>query len=226
MSEPEWPALVFTSRRLLRIARKAVNRSKTEKDQALVAILFSAAAVEGFVNDVMEFAPFAKSDSQAESLHVLLSEAEQQKAQIGLKLQIISTVCRGKTLPRGESLFQNFDLLFRLRNDLVHIRPGKAKSQFFGPTKRTSPKSAAQLIARGIVSREEVEHAHNWLDVVADQAVAEWAIGAAISIATSVYQMIDFSLLRSILHDAWSKDSQITSVAKVGDGSIFSSYDS
>jgi hypothetical protein len=225
MSEHGWPALVFTSRSLLRIARKAVNRAKTEKDQALVAILFSAAAVEGFLNDVMEFSAFAKSDSQAESLHILLTDAEQQKAQISLKLQIISTVCRGKTLPRGEKLFQDFDLLFRLRNDLVHIRPGKAKSHFLGPTERGTHKSADQLIKRGIVSPQDVERAHNWLDVVADHSVAEWALGAAVDIATTVYEMIESPVLRSILRDAWSRKSRITSVTNIGDGSIFSSYD-
>jgi hypothetical protein len=225
MSERDWPALVFTSRKLLRVARKAANRSKTEKDQALVAILFAAAAVEGFLNDIMEFAAFAKRDPQANTLHVLLSEAEQQKAQVALKFQIINSVCRGTTLPRGDKLYQDFDLLFKLRNDLVHIRPGKARSGFWGPTERKPHKAADRLIARGIVSGEQVERAHSWLEIVTNQSVAEWACATAVEIATAVYQMIDSSILKSILHDGWSRKGQIKSIALIGEDGIMGNYD-
>jgi hypothetical protein len=118
-----WPTRVFSSGTLLRIAEKGVRRSKREPDQAIVAVLFSAASVEAFVNDLMEVSAFTRNDEKSQLLHDVLSEAEDQKASVMMKLQLTCRILTGTRMDRGSRVFQDVELLFKLRNHLIHMRP-------------------------------------------------------------------------------------------------------
>lgn len=207
--EAGWPTITSTSVNLLSVARKAVNRSKTERDQATVAILFSAAAIESCINDILEFSKFIDDDPRMESLHALLYEAEEQHARVGLKLQIICAVLRNAPLKRGERLYQDFELLFQLRNSVVHMRPDRGESDFF-THKRKQHKPSQTLIARGIISGKDAESASTWLDIVCSQAVAKWAYQAAVRVALEIYGMITSERLRSVLWTVWGGDRSVT----------------
>lgn len=224
MTEQQWPTLVFTSRSLLKVAKKAANRAKTERDQTLVAILFSAATVEGFVNDIMELTQFMRSDNdeKVRTLGELLSEAEEQKAQTALKLQLISAVFRGTPLERGEKLYQDFNLLFKLRNSLVHLRPEYADSSLFGPRTRRKHKPTDELVARRIISAKSVNPTQNWIEQISVPEVAIWAYTTAGDIAKAIFEMIPpGSFFRQMVLHAWSyREENDSEVTRIGDKSF------
>ena len=204
-----WPTVTSTSSKLLSVARKAVNRSKTERDQAIVAVLFASAAVEGCINDIMDFSGFISDEPETRMLHDLLVEAEQQRAQIALKLQIIGAVLRRTPLKRGEQLYQDFELLFRLRNSLVHMRPDRGESDLFSH-KRKSHKPSDDLISRGVIRKKDAEDATNWLDLISTYDVAQWAYDAAVRIALDIFAMISSERLKAAISAAWGEDKPIS----------------
>jgi hypothetical protein len=206
MTEAQYPALVFTARKLLDIAKKAANRSKTEPDQALVAILFSAAAVEGYLNELAAASKMMMADdTQVRLLTELLMEAEEQKVQIAFKLQIVSSVCRGILLDRGDRPYQDFDLLFKIRNLLVHLRPDRSSFDLLGDPERKPHATVDQLVKRGIVRKDDIHDASDWLQVASRAEVALWACETARTIVVLVHSMLPDGTLKNVLARAWSK---------------------
>lgn len=219
----EWPSRVFTSRTLLRIARKGVNRSKREHDQAVVAILFSAAAVEGFLNDVMEFSGFIEDDDRLKALHDLLVEAEDQKAQVAFKFQLTNLVLKGTRLNRGDRVSQELELLFKLRNSLIHMRPDRGEATLFTQKRKRHP-AADQLVSRGVITAMQAEHARSWVELVSCHAVAKWAYDAATHIAVTIFDLIESDRLKDILVRAWT-DHPNKSIGFPGGDVIFLTWD-
>jgi hypothetical protein len=125
-SETSTKSIVLDSLRLLTVARISYERSGRTSADALVAILFSAAAVEAFVNEFPELLFFLGRGiipPEMRALEQLLRVAEDQNASVTLKLQIIAASASGKALDKSRQPYQDYSLLIALRNKLVHLIP-------------------------------------------------------------------------------------------------------
>jgi hypothetical protein len=99
--------------------------------EALSAVLFSALAVEAFINELAEAAARDSHEPWMTGLpgvNVLrdlaetLDMIEDAQGDIGLKYHMASKILRGRTFDTNQAPFQDFNALVKLRNELVHPR--------------------------------------------------------------------------------------------------------
>jgi hypothetical protein len=129
------PKAVFVSYfgSILSLAKDLANEANDEPKKAIGAIVMSAASIEGFLNEMLErFSfynaarpQFKKSELPRKVLALgrLSAELEGRNASVHLKVQLFVATLRGSPWDRGQQPYQDFDLLFRLRNAILHLKP-------------------------------------------------------------------------------------------------------
>jgi hypothetical protein len=191
----------------LMIAREAHERAvavqknspNAAPGDALVAVVFSALAVEAFINELTEMAErstvlsLPTENGAVTDLGRTLSAIEDAKGPVELKYQMACKILSGKTLPQGEQPYQAFKNLMQLRNDLVHLRH-RDRTDGAG---YVSPKSGVvrNLQQQGLTltrgrSPGDVPGGTSWLDELRTPGVAAWAYHAAASIITTLGEMV------------------------------------
>jgi len=152
-------------------------------EDSLIAIVFSAAAVEAFINDLEELAAGTGGSKGTDHPKIrlladVLSEAEESKASARLKYFLIGSVLKGEPFKKGAQPWQDLELLLKLRDAVVHSRPMR-----FAFGENGMEMSGAQLVAqlrqRGLLP-EFPEHVKmffvSWLS---PRSVARWAINTS-----------------------------------------------
>jgi len=142
------------------LAWDACQRLKPVEDQladshrdALVAVLFSAATLEAFVSDFSFMARTlggVHSIPALKSVAALLDEAEDGHASVRLKYLLAKFLVTGEPYNKGAAPFQDFDLLIRLRDAIVHL-----KTEEFSPESDAPPKRLFQncnRVARALLA--------------------------------------------------------------------------
>jgi hypothetical protein len=185
-----------------RIAQK--RRSSRHPSDSLIAIVFSAAAIETFMNEVAAFATHATYDKTAvhEDPRVLqfaraCAYIEESHGSTNLKVQAALEVFLTTPLAKGKQPYQDFALLMRIRNEIMH----GGDDQFTGiivnfqTGKVTSkpPKLAKELASRGL--KLGVERGSGSLIQWLDSAdVARWACNAAATVVGAVIDAVPGTL--------------------------------
>ena len=153
-----------------RIPADAAETAPRQLD-TLVSILFSAAALEAYVMELQRHAAGAAQHiSQAEYLQGLadvLDEAERSRGSVQLKFMLAKRLLPGQPFDKGAQPYQDFDLLFQLRNAIVHLKPQDATTE--------PHRLVVQLAARKLCERSEPRVLQSWLDLIETRAVARWA---------------------------------------------------
>ena len=141
----------------LRVARAAARDATQDHSLALVAIVFGAAAFEGwlasFVTHASRHAQHDRGpiDSAAEAISEILPSLERTNAQWSLKLQVACALLTGRALNRGIQPWQDIDLLFRIRNSVIH------PSLIWAPTVTDEHDSQPHSFVKSLVSRGVIE---------------------------------------------------------------------
>jgi hypothetical protein len=199
---------------LLWVARYARDLAADQPPLALVAITFSAATVEAFINEAAELARRHVSEDPGEihesavALAELLPALDRDNAQWQLKLQVASIACTGRAFPRGQQPYQDLDLLFRLRNNIMHSRMPRLPETIDDLT--TEPEQLVKrLVARGILSQapklkgregtqlEDREVFAPLSHSLLEEPVAVWAVETVELAIQAFVEMIPESRLRS-----------------------------
>jgi hypothetical protein len=145
---------------------------------ALISIIFSAAALEGFINEVAELAadPWRGSEDENSAsigqLATVLDEVERGRGSTRLKYQMAMVTLAQRMYPRGEQPYQDFDLLFRVRDALLHYRPEVAEFEIGGRAEDSTLVRA--LRSRNILSRFSTTTVAGWVSLVETRAAAKW----------------------------------------------------
>lgn len=214
---------VLSAAALFRVAKTACERldqagSPTSggKDDALVSIVFSAASIEAFLNELPEllsaFPELLKDEPPQISTFVRLAdEIETNKSSIKLKYVLAYSVLSGQPFDKSGQPYQNFSLLIEVRNGLMHMKPtdfsGEAKPDgtlVMGPT----PKIIEKFRALGIMDISEpsislpivnatqtttplrVDIPLPWNYRIATQAAAFWACNVASEVVDSILKVV------------------------------------
>src|SRR5262245_15625241 len=110
-------ALVFDSDRLFYLARILATSANENPQLGVAAVVMAAAGIEGFVNELGEWA-WNHSQSLAPDIVTAFAEtmreAEEGKAQIALKIQLVSALFAQTPFDRGSKVYQDFDLLIKI----------------------------------------------------------------------------------------------------------------
>lgn len=172
---------------LFATARSACERmglagEKADLRDALIAVVFSAAALEAFIMEVpIILRPFtlrAKRNPVLARLDSLLSECEESRASIQLKFIAARAVLGAEPYDKGAQPYQDFRLLFSLRDSLIHMKPDKIRDE---------PNRILQALrSRGVLDDSEPNVKTSFLGDVATRKVGRWAVDVAADMVQSI----------------------------------------
>jgi hypothetical protein len=183
----------YTSSQMFTVARVEAHRSNPSQNDALVGIIFSALAIEAFINDLMELCEvYSRMGDKSVSIKTfvtLLKQAEESRASIELKLHLASVAFRGAAFDRGISPYQDFNLLFKLRNTLVHAKPDTIILENGEYVRKAEgvEKILSALESRNLISNEPGQ---DFFTIVTTSAVVTWAHEVAVKVTRNIVDLI------------------------------------
>jgi hypothetical protein len=215
---PERGGMFGHSGSIRRIAERALERcaagiddlSNDHESDALVAIVFAAATLEAWINDLEALLAVISKQSwvppNAVACGEWLSDLEDSNARTSLKYQVAAYALSGQVWKRGAEPLQGLHDLFLLRNSIMHTKPldafvrvDESPGFIFQPAKLL-----ARFSSRDIVSIENPQLAMSWTSRIGTPAAARWAIGVVDEVTHAFVDPIpsgQFKLfIESLLH--------------------------
>ncbi len=187
-------------------AKAAYARAKTAaaSDRAIsspdpiIAVVFSAVALEAFINEMIEqadidraWAPLAAS---VRAFGAMGKQIEEQRGQIELKVLAAFWTLGRANLDKGKSPYQDFALLVQLRNALLHRRSMMPMKVAADGTFYADPGKLITALPKSVLS-EEIESAEG--SVAADftlristPAMARWSCNAASGMVNAILDLV------------------------------------
>jgi hypothetical protein len=192
---------------LHRLAPLASDRTDGSLDEAqqidmdtIVAVVFSAVAREAFINELAATASRCpKNDPHCvKTFASLLSEAEQAKATIRFKYELVRILL--KSYDKGSKLYEDFDLLFSVRDTVIHLKTNDTEFDTAGAIESLShskllKRFRAWNIHADIDVAQFVAAAPSLLQWFSTRAVARWACNVAAEMVFSILDSIPESQL-------------------------------
>lgn len=177
--------IMYHSGSFYQLARQACERAEKDKMEALGAIVFSVVALEAFLCDFSSHCSCWKSlDTGPVSFGELgkqLQDLESRHVGISVKLRSICLFFEGSYPSRGDSLFQDLDLLVRIRNDIVHNKPTKVRGETLSEAHFKCPPSLQGLLDRKVIQEPDHGKGAPLLQLLATAEVAEWSYATSLS---------------------------------------------
>jgi hypothetical protein len=176
-------AYALSSGYLYRIAREAYGRThgvtsdiQPGQDNALIAILFSAAALEAWIMDFGHAA--SQAGSKLHAIATMVEEAEEIRGSALTKFQWAKLLLDGRGYDKGKAPFQDFALLMDLRNGIVHLKP----ERMFESTSKTM----AALQDRKLWALDRTDPMRSRISLISTRAAARWACNVVIDMIDSI----------------------------------------
>jgi hypothetical protein len=190
----------FATEAYQHIARRRPGDRDPNQTEAITAIVFAAASLEAFINELGAFArypPALPTSPDPESVRIFgaaMTEMENDRASIYLKFQLARWIFAGQGYPRGEEPYQSFRLLMKLRDEILHFemdeyRPGEMMKREDYPSFVEGLRSKNILVDTG-------EMIMSWLSMAMTLATARWACNSATRMVRSVLEILPSSGLR------------------------------
>ncbi len=168
-----------------RLVETPPSDTKDGQWDALIAILFSAAALESLINEVALIAASRPSAAKRvpflRALGDVLVEAEKTRGSVRQKYLLTKHILPGKPYDRGSQPYQDFDLLFKIRDEVVHPKPEQYDND---PERITKPLETKKLIEP--VTNVQI----TWMTRISTRAVALWACNVVADMAASLCQCL------------------------------------
>jgi hypothetical protein len=188
------------------LACQARDRAKgvavTDPDKptvdAVAALLLAAAAIEGFINEVvgdrdvraipMEVARTGGYERHVEASR-LVEMIERSRGSTELKYLLASQVLSGRMFDRGSGPFQDVAMLFDLRNMIMHLKYVEQSVKILDGNRVSSemPPKIRALQARGLARRTAVG---TWFQALQTYEIAAWACETARGIMRATIAML------------------------------------
>jgi hypothetical protein len=197
--------MYLLSSQLLRIAWSARERAFAAKTDQVnwsadttVAIILSAAAAEGFINELAEL--MKRRSKCPELLRVppqvsaFADEVERiEKKRKGIRAKYRAAAQHLDTHPFDENVdpFKAFDRLVTLRDDHMHLKPNLDTEHRTGAgLYYTTPAAYVQEFSTsGLAQKVEEGDSLSWLNRLQTAEMADWACRASLNIILAVLDM-------------------------------------
>ena len=200
------PAYYYHSPAIWMLARDARNRAvdvvtanaESPAADAIVAILLAAAASEGFINEVAELYIPKRLDSHLPvslvAFGTKIQEMEQAYASTLDKYSAGAFMLSGAEFDKGKNPYQDFALLFAVRNAVMHI---KAIDQA-GPIEDekmtfTMPKVVRCLQQKKLARPSSKDVGASWYDALQTDRLASWACSSSLQMILAILAMLSDS---------------------------------
>jgi hypothetical protein len=154
------------------------------KDAALVSLVFAEASLEAFLNESIELALDHSHDPKepqiASSFAQLMPDFE--RSGLESKFQLAHWILTGNPYEKGAQPYQDFLLLMRVRNALLHYKPDPPL-EIPGEGQLTAGSHSNNVLdslrSKNILADFQPGVQASWTAFVSTKAVAEWACKAA-----------------------------------------------
>lgn len=210
------PGLFINSGMLFSTAQTASSRAASNdvspgSNDALIAIVFAAAAVEASINEIAELASQptihgAPNPQEISSCAALLSEVEDSRGTTTLKYMMARAALTGTTYDKGSQPYQDFALLLDLRNALLHLKFDRIHNVKVNEVDVQHPRVIDRLRSRGLLAPTDKNTIASWVYLINTPVVAKWACGACSAMVKSLVACIPNSELKKAadLFYSWS----------------------
>ena len=207
---------------LFEIAKSAYDRTKghtydreIKPREPIVAIVFSAVALEAFINEVAVLADQPLLFDTPEEPDSVVTFAErgrkfiEEKIPIRSKFMIAREVFAGQPYNKDAQPYKDFHLLIDLRNALVHLRPidvfefSSEKGMLVEP-----PEIIEELQSRGFLARPEVVGGGPWVLWINTPAAARWACNVTTKMVQSIMEVVPESQFKNQLEFSYGSYSE------------------
>jgi hypothetical protein len=199
--------LISVNVNLYHVAKAAALNADADRQNILVAIVFSVMWFESFVNyaveelDELHSRGVAKIPRRLVSALTIFGELP-ERLPLATRVQVLSCLLTGNPLPPAKQPFQDFELVVKLRNGLVHMKPARVKKLDTGAWgRRDGQKLTRALRHRGLVSEPGDKLGMGWLDAMFSPDSARWAFDTAVKMATAVADMFPKGYWSRHLHE-------------------------
>jgi hypothetical protein len=171
---------------LLSIAKSSLSRASNDAQESLVAIMFSCAALESFINESYEPIRYLRRDDILPGLieyATMMQEMVSIREPLKCKYHKALSHFTGTSQHKGAQPYQDFKILVDIRNSVMHNKPDTFTRKFNAeeqpPQKQIEdhPKFIRQLKSNKAI--EETDFHCNWIDLVMNDKVAQWAFSTA-----------------------------------------------
>jgi len=178
------PDLVYSVRSMLRLSLDLARTGSVRRiginsysPHAFAAYVACVASIEAFINETF-LSWQCRSSYESAALWDIPTETL-EKADLLLKLVLVPQLLFGQKFERGKQPFQDFALLCRVRNDVVHF-----KMQF------QEPKYVRALCDRKIALVEEPDEEGPWPHKLSSSEGIRWAHNTACAVARQLVSFI------------------------------------
>jgi hypothetical protein len=178
------------------IASVKANQSAWPND-AIVAIVLSAASTEAFINELGELVAMKKVRLEGSPSRELLAfadviaEIEESRGSLLLKYLMAAQTLGGSPFIKGMNPFQDFATLVTLRNDIMHLKPKDKSVTGCGRVESVShPKYIVGLQQRGLARSPPSDVDMSWFNSLQTAEIAIWAVDTARAIILAVLALI------------------------------------
>ena len=150
----------------------------------ITAIILAIATAEAFINELPEaLALYLDSDylplpDRLRGFVDALRVVEERRESLLAKYLMASEVLAPKPFAKGANPYQDFAILFALRNDLMHLKP------------RESSKHMECLDKRGFTFGYQSDVDWSWFDRLSTAAIAGWACDTAKAMIWEVLKLV------------------------------------
>ena len=195
---------VLDCQRCVRDYEKAADDRQTGQKDAVVAVVFSVAAFEAFMNEATAFATGSPRQigkpSSVRAFADIMQELEESRADLRVKFLFARVIFVGEPYDKGARPYQDFDLLVRLRNAIVHLKELDELQGVPGPGETVEP---PRIIERrrdlNILAEFDKGTTPQPWRYIQTRAVARWACNSAANMAQSVLDLVPDSLFKQTL---------------------------
>lgn len=171
----------------------APNSSEPGRGEAINSIIFSATALEAFINERSEWAAqmcdFAPQPDAVVAFANVMQDAEKARASIQSKYQLARWVLTGQAYDQGANPYQDFAVLVDLRNSLLHLKPWPAVM------KKLAGKNV--LLAQNYDALESI--IGGWTLLLHTREMATWAAHSAIQFIAEFLSSVQQPSARTVL---------------------------
>jgi hypothetical protein len=190
---------VETAREIKAAPRAGGRRS------ALISVVFSVIALESFMNEMTNYAqdwtdyqPSVEGPQTVLFAQVMV-DAEESHARLESKFTLAKWILLGRNTDRSGQPYQDFALLTRLRNDLVHTKP----NQLFVHGVTTNEEAHEDLMKRfrnkNILANDRDSGSGSWTYLVQTKAVAEWSCKTAAHVVNDLCTGVPQNNFKTVL---------------------------
>ena len=184
---------------LLRRARAAAIACQTSPEEAPVAIMFAAAAVEAALNDIGHYGARPGTPAAFQKLGHHLLAIEEAHGPTTLKIDAVYLQCSKTITPWGAKPLQDLEQLIWIRNQLSHPQPIHGASA----ESLLANKRVKFFLGRRLVSKAALAGHRTWDRVLLNAAVARWAANTALRTINSVLAELPPSSGQIELRRSW-----------------------